>query len=89
MKALALTMIGVALSSVAAVPVKTQLSQQPRRVVTSSTRSRNVTKHVTTASFVDTGYALADAASKVADQADKVAAKAGSVDAPGWVLPVA
>ena len=42
---------------------------------------RNVTK----ASIADTGYMLADAAGKVADKADKVA---GSVDAPGWVLPV-
>lgn len=42
---------------------------------------RNVTK----ASIVDASFILADAADKVADKANKVV---GSVDAPGWVLPV-
>ncbi len=37
------------------------------------------------ASVHDTGYILADAVSKVADKADKAV---GSVNAPGWVLPV-
>ncbi len=37
------------------------------------------------ASFHDTGYLIADAVSKVADKADKAV---GSVNAPGWVLPV-
>ena len=36
-------------------------------------------------SLSDTGYTLADAVSKVADKADKAV---GSVNAPGWVLPV-
>lgn len=42
---------------------------------------RNVAK----ASVVDAGFILADVADKVADKANKVV---GSVDAPGWVLPV-
>ena len=37
------------------------------------------------ATIHDTGYVLADAVSKVADKADKAV---GSVNAPGWVLPV-
>lgn len=37
------------------------------------------------ASIHDTGYLIADAVSKVADKADKAV---GSVNAPGWVLPV-
>ncbi len=37
------------------------------------------------ASIHDTGYIIADAVSKVADKADKAV---GSVNAPGWVLPV-
>lgn len=40
---------------------------------------------LTKASFVDTGYTLADAAGKVADKAQNAV---GSVNAPGWVLPV-
>lgn len=52
-------------------------------------RGRHAVRHVTSASFHEAGYLLADAVSKVADKADQTAAKVGSVDAPGWVLPVA
>ena len=40
---------------------------------------------LTKAALVDTGYNLADAAGKVADKAQNAV---GSVNAPGWVLPV-
>ena len=43
--------------------------------------SRSLTK----AAPVDTGYTLADAAGNVADKAQNAV---GSVNAPGWVLPV-
>lgn len=48
-------------------------------------RNQRTHRNVTKASIVDAGYILADAADKVADKANKVV---GSVDAPGWVLPV-
>ncbi|DBA94218.1 hypothetical protein WJX77_002010 [Trebouxia sp. C0004] len=46
---------------------------------------RRVRRDQVKASAHDTGYAIADAVSKVADKADKAV---GSVNAPGWVLPV-
>ena len=46
---------------------------------------RRVRRGHVKASIHDTGYAIADAVSKVADKADKAV---GSVNAPGWVLPV-
>lgn len=82
-------MAGVALLPIASVCIKTGISTQPKRTSIVCNRRRSAAWSVTKASFVDTGYLLADAASKVADTADKAAAKAGSVDAPGWVLPVA
>ena len=42
-------------------------------------------RSLTKAALVDTGYTLADAAGKVADKAQNAV---GSVNAPGWVLPV-
>lgn len=50
-----------------------------------STLNQRTHRNVTRANIVDAGYLLADAADKVADKANKVV---GSVDAPGWVLPV-
>lgn len=47
---------------------------------------KSASRSVTSVSIMDTGYVLADAVSKVAD---KASAQVGSVDAPGWVLPVA
>ena len=78
-------------SSVASSAVNTRsLQQRVHTPIPSSVgRGRHAVRHVTRAGFVDTGYLLADAASKVADKADQAAAKVGSVDAPAWVLPVA
>ena len=58
-----------------------KLPGQPKGFALHQRTRRSLTK----VSLVDTGYVLADAVGKAADKADKVV---GSVNAPGWVLPV-
>lgn len=61
-----------------AMPVSARLVPQTRKIVVNPRAPRARTLSVVRSSYVDIGMQLAEAA-----------AKPGSVDAPGWVLPVA
>ena len=72
-------------ASLALVSRPASFARLPARLSPVARNERTRRASLTKASFVDSGYTLADVASKVADKADKVV---GSVDAPAWVLPV-
>ena len=80
-----MAVLSVAPSSAYVLPRSSCLTKVNRSKA-AAPKQREARRCAANASFSDTGYALADSVSKVADKADKVV---GSVDAPGWVLPVA